>query len=106
MNRASGRFSISEAGREIAKVQLSLSTGLREPASLQWAIVQGRCKSRMAPITSAELFPVLDVGPDGRAELDVETALALPAGELSLNVYLGGTSHDDILACGNLVQSR
>lgn len=89
------------------RVQLSLSTHLNNAESLQWAVVPGRCGSNMLPIVALTRFPQIEVGPNGRADLDFEIALAMPAtGNFHVNVYFRGTTIQNVLTCGNLSPAK
>jgi hypothetical protein len=85
------------------RVQLTLSTRMNEAGSLQWAVLPGGCGGNAMPIVGFERFPVIQVGPNGRAEMDLEIALAIPQnGQHHVNVYAGGTRFDNVLTCGAL----
>jgi len=106
-NRTTGTIFIAQAGAERARVRLAVSTTRHDGSPLQWAIVPGRCGSNMMPITSVERFPILDIGADGRGELDMELALTMPAtGQFHVNVYRGGTQLNNVLTCGNLTRGK
>lgn len=69
----------------------------------QWALLSGRCGSGSLPVVPLENFPVIEVGSNGRAQLDNEMALELPtSGEYHVNVYLGGQNLDNVITCANL----
>ena len=54
-----------------------------------------------------ERFPALDVGNNGRGQLDTEMALELPtSGAYHLNIYWEtGQQLSDVMTCANLKQS-
>lgn len=87
---------------------ISLSTSLQNSTSLNWAVLTGRCGSGSLPILGVEQFPVIDVGTNGRGQLNGEMALALPAsGAFHLNVYWsGGRQLNDVMTCANLRRDR
>jgi hypothetical protein len=60
--------------------------------TVQWALLQGRCGAGSLPVTPIDMFPIIEVGGDGRAQLDTELSLSLPEGEFHVNVYSGGQS--------------
>lgn len=69
----------------------------------QWALVQGRCGSGSLPVAAIDIFPIIEVGGDGRAQLDTELALTLPdRGEYHVNVYVGGQELSNVITCANL----
>ena len=46
---------------------------------------------------------MIEVASNGRAQLDDELALQLPAsGDYHVNVYLGGQNLDNVITCANL----
>lgn len=106
-NKATGTVFISQAGLERIRVRLTVSTTFTDGSPLQWAIVPGQCSTDMMPITSVQQFPVIDLTPSGRGEVDAEIALTMPAtGQYHVNVYRGGTRHDQVLTCGNLTRGK
>lgn len=106
-NKTSGNVQLTELAPDRMRVQLSLSTRSNEAVSLQWAVLPGACGSNVLPLVGVHRFPVIQVGPNGRADLNLEFALTIPeAGEFHVNVYQGGTSYYDILTCGNLKRRR
>jgi hypothetical protein len=71
--------------------------------TVQWALLAGRCGSGSLPIVPIENFPIIEVGTNGRAQLDEELALELPqTGEYHVNVYAGGQNLDNVITCANL----
>lgn len=71
--------------------------------TVQWALLAGRCGSGSLPVLPIENFPIMEVGSNGRAQLDEELALELPqTGEYHVNVYLGGQQLDNVITCANL----
>lgn len=69
----------------------------------QWALVQGRCGSGSLPMAAIDIFPIIEVGGDGRAQLDTELSLTLPeSGEYHVNVYVGGQELSNVITCANL----
>jgi len=71
--------------------------------TVQWALLSGRCGSGSLPVAPVENFPIIEVGSNGRAQLDDELALELPqSGEYHINVYLGGQNLDNVITCANL----
>ena len=69
----------------------------------QWALLQGRCGSGSIPVAAIDVFPIIEIGSDGRAQLDTEMALSLPeSGEYHVNVYVGGQELSNVITCANL----
>ncbi|MCR4340729.1 MAG: hypothetical protein NUW01_12680 [Gemmatimonadaceae bacterium] len=107
-NRTTGYMYLSPAGSERTRVRLTLSTTGYDGSALRWAILPGRCGSDMVPIAPVERFPIIDIGANGRGELDMELAITMPAtGQYHVNVYRGrGTQLSNVLTCGNLTRAR
>ena len=72
--------------------------------SLPWSINAGRCGSGAVPVMAINLFPVIEVGSNGRAEINTELAYTLPAtGSFHVNVFWpGGSELEDVMTCSNL----
>jgi hypothetical protein len=91
------------------KVSIVVSTSLQEPASLTWAVLPGRCGSPTMPMVGYEHFPVIEVGTNGRGQLNAELPMALPYdGSFHVNIYGSGQSQpgtarlENVLTCANL----
>ncbi len=107
-NKTFGTATLTSKGSDRTEVMISLSTSLQNSTSLNWAVLTGRCGSGSLPILGVEQFPVIDVGTNGRGQLNGEMALALPAsGAFHLNVYWsGGRQLNDVMTCANLRRDR
>lgn len=71
--------------------------------TVQWALLPGRCGSGGLPPLPIDNFPIIEVGSDGRAQLDTELSLSLPeSGEYHVNVYSGGQELSNVITCANL----
>lgn len=71
--------------------------------TVQWALLPGRCGSGGLPPLPIDNFPIIEVGSDGRAQLDTELSLSLPeSGEYHVNVYNGGQELSNVITCANL----
>lgn len=69
----------------------------------QWALLEGRCGTGSLPVIAIDNFPTIEVGSNGRAQLDTEIALGVPTtGEYHINVYVGGQQLDNVITCANL----
>ena len=85
--------------RSRARLRFSVQTD-GTSFTVQWALVSGRCGSGAIPVAPLENFPVIEVGSNGRAQLDDELALQLPSsGDYHVNVYLGGQNLDQVFTC-------
>ena len=103
-NKAFGNVALSSKGSDRTAISISLSTPLQGSSALSWAILPGRCGSGALPIVGIERFPAIDVGNNGRAQLDTEMALELPSnGAYHVNIYwAGGQQLSDVMTCANL----
>lgn len=103
-NKTFGNVMLVSRGPERMAVEISLSTPLQGSTSLSWALVPGQCGSAAMPLVGIERFPVIEVGNNGRGQLNAEMSLALPAsGTFHVNIYWpGGQQLSDVMTCGNL----
>lgn len=106
-NRASGSMVITgpqgSGVMQRAHVVLSLSIPQLAANQVRWAVLPNRCGSGDLPVIGFELFPLLEVGSNGRAELQTDLPLELsPAGTYHVNVYLNGQQLENVFVCGNL----
>lgn len=109
--KAYGTVRLEPTARDLNRTAVSIviSTPIQEPTMLRWAIVPGRCGSAALPVVGYEQFPMLEVGTNGRGQLNVELPLALPYdGVFHVAVYRGDQSQpgsarlQDVLTCANL----
>lgn len=89
------------SGRSL--VSLTITTNLQQTELLAWAIVPGRCGSGGVPVLPTSQFPALEVSSTGRGEISpTEIQLALPLATYHVNVYRGGETLSNVIACANL----
>ena len=103
-NKAFGNVTLSTKGTGRTAISIALSTPLSGSAALNWGVLPGRCGSGTLPIVGIERFPAIDVGNNGRGQLDTEMALDLPTdGAYHVNIYWGaGQQISDVMTCANL----
>lgn len=106
-NRASGSMVITgpqgSGVMQRSHVVLSLSLPQLAANQVRWAVLPNRCGSADLPVIGFELFPLLEVGSNGRAELQTDLPLELtPSGSYHVNVYLAGQQLENVFVCGNL----
>ncbi|HMN10317.1 MAG TPA: hypothetical protein PKC83_16190 [Gemmatimonadaceae bacterium] len=105
-SRIYGTVSLTSAdgAPERTRVRLSFtSQSGGNSFTVQWALVPGRCGSGGLPALPIDNFPMIEVGSDGRAQLDTELSLSLPeSGEYHVNVYSGGQELSNVITCANL----
>lgn len=88
-----------------SSVRLSLTTNANASEVLAWAIVPGRCGSGAVPVLPAAQFPPLELSNNGSGEINATgISVALPAGTYHVNVYRGGETLANVIACANLNQ--
>ena len=94
----------ADDNRERARVRLNFTSQTGGNSyTVQWALVPGRCGSGGLPVLPVDNFPMIEVGSDGRAQLDTELSLSPPeSGEYHVNVYNGGQELSNVITCANL----
>jgi len=103
-NKAFGNVRLSSKGTSRTAISITLSTPLSSAASLNWAVLPGRCGTGSLPLVGVERFPLIEVGNNGRGQLDGEMSLELPQnGTYHVNVYWSsGQQLSDVMTCANL----
>jgi hypothetical protein len=103
-NKAFGTVRLSSKGTSRTAISITLSTPLSSAASLNWAVLPGRCGTGSLPLVGVERFPVIEVGNNGRGQLDGDMSLELPqSGTYHVNVYWSsGQQLSDVMTCANL----
>jgi len=103
-NKAFGTVKLSSKGANRTAISISVSTPLSNAASLNWALLPGRCGAGSLPLVGVERFPVIEVGNNGRGQLEGDMSLELPqSGSYHVNIYwASGTQISDVMTCANL----
>jgi hypothetical protein len=105
-NKTFGSVSMSKVGMgnmDRMHVGLTLTYPTTSGVSLQWAIVPGRCGSGDLPLIGVDQFPPLEIGSNGRGQVNADVPLDMRASDTyHVNVYLGGQQLDNVVSCGNL----
>jgi hypothetical protein len=106
-NKAFGTVTLSSKGTERTAISISVSTPLSGSTTLRWAVLPGQCGTGSLPIVGVERFPQIDVGNNGRGQLNTEMALSLPTnGSYHVNIYwANGQQLSDVMTCANLRKS-
>lgn len=106
-NKAFGTVKLTSKGTSRTAISITVSTPLSNAASLNWAVLPGRCGSGSLPLVGVERFPVIEVGSNGRGQLENEMSLELPqTGSYHVNIYwASGTQLSDVMTCANLRKS-
>ncbi len=106
--RGQGRFSeISGSARAtVLEGQTTVSvtlTGAAPGGMHPWHVHEGTCGSGGAIVGEATAYPLLRIGSQGRAEANVQLALALnEAKDYYINVHASPSDLGTIVACGAL----
>jgi hypothetical protein len=88
-----------------SSIRLSLTTNANASEVLSWAIVPGRCGNGAIPVLPAAQFPPLELSNNGSGEVNAaEMQVALPPSAYHVNVYRGGETLANVIACANLNQ--
>ncbi len=85
-------------------VQMRLNTNVQSSEVLTWGVVPGRCGSGGLPMSPVSQMPALEISNMGQGEVNRDgVALVMPAGATyHVNVYRGGDTLRDVIACANL----
>lgn len=86
-------------------VSLTLNTNTNASDVLAWAVVPGRCGSGAVPLLPAAQFPALEMANNGRGDLSAVIPIVMPRGSYHVNVYRGGETLSNVIACANLTPS-
>lgn len=106
--RAYGSVDLLITERDPNRTRAQIVVNLPTPQSTQltWGLLPGRCGSGGLPVMPVDQFPVIDVGNNGRGQLDVEMPMTLPTGgTYHVNVYRRGNQLNDVVTCANLKRS-
>ena len=103
-NKAFGNVRLTSKGTSRTAISIQVSTPLSNAASLNWAILPGRCGTGSLPLVGVERFPLIEVGNNGRGQLEGDMSLELPtSGTYHVNIYWGsGQQISDVMTCANL----
>jgi hypothetical protein len=84
-------------------VTLSVAVPSSTSSSLRWAIVPDRCGSGDLPLIGFEQFPLIEIGTNGRGQVEADLPLPMTANSTyHVNVYDGGQQLDNVISCANL----
>lgn len=84
-------------------VNLNVSTSQQQTDVMSWAVAPGRCGSGSVPLMPSAQFPALEIGNTGRGELTInDLAIAMPMATYHVNLYRGGETLANVMACANL----
>jgi hypothetical protein len=93
----------SPTNQNRTRARITLSAPLQTPTALRWAILPDRCGSGSLPLVGFDHFPVLEVGSNGRGQLDTEVPMTIPtSGSYHVNIYWRGQQLTDVMTCANL----
>jgi len=106
-----GTVRLQPTSRDLNRTSVSIvvSTSGQDASALRWAILPGRCGAATLPLAGYEHFPIIEVGTNGRGQLNTEIPLAMPYdGSFHVNIYGGGQNPagggglENVLTCANL----
>ncbi|HJU68488.1 MAG TPA: hypothetical protein VJ650_09575 [Gemmatimonadaceae bacterium] len=101
-----GTVRLQPTARDLNRTSVSIvvSTSGQDAGSLRWAILPGRCGASTLPLTGYEHFPMIEVGTNGRGQLNTEIPVAMPYdGSFHVNIYnASGGGLENVLTCANL----
>jgi hypothetical protein len=104
-----GTVRLQPTARDLNRTTVSIvvSTSGQDASALRWAILPGRCGASTLPIMGYDQFPIIEVGTNGRGQLNTEIQLGMPYdGSFHVNVYGGGHGQsaglENVLTCANL----
>jgi hypothetical protein len=105
-NRSFGTVTLTRSeGRVQDRLHVTLSVAVPSSTtnSLRWAIIPDRCGSGDLPLIGFEQFPLIEIGTNGRGQVEADLPLALLANNsYHVNVYDGGQQLDNVISCANL----
>jgi hypothetical protein len=85
------------------RAQITFNMPVQAPTEFRWALLPGRCGSNAFPLVGFEAFPIIEVGNNGRGQLDAHLPVTIPTdGGHHVNVYQGGQQLDNVVACANV----
>jgi hypothetical protein len=107
LNQATGSVTLTAAGPNQTRVQLTVSGPTTDPVQLPWAISPGACRSGTIPVMTVSQFPEITMS-NGRGELDATLSMPMPtAGTYHVNVYNGSTQDESgVMTCAELRLER
>lgn len=103
--KTSGRVELESTGSTQGRAfaRLTVTSPVASATDYRWAILPGRCGSTGLPLVGFDVFPAIELGSNGRGELNQEIPVALPSGgSLHVNVYSSGQQLSEVVACANL----
>ena len=105
-NRAFGSVQITnrnEGGLQRMHVALTVAVPTESSSSLRWAVLPERCGSGDLPLIGFEQFPLIELGTNGRGQVEADLPLVLAQNSAyHVNVYKGGQQLDNVITCANL----
>jgi hypothetical protein len=96
-------MAMGTTGHDMTMVTVNV-TGAQAGATLPWHVHEGKCTDASPPVVGpASGYPLLHVGPDGRASAEVHLTMDLnEAKSYIINVHASPTNLGTIVACGDL----
>lgn len=86
-----------------AQAFLEINTSASQSDLLTWSIASGRCNSGSVPLAPVSQFPTIELSSNGRGEVTAsDLPLVMPRSSYHVNVYRGGETLANVIACANL----
>lgn len=104
-NKVFGTVNISPSDSRVERMRVRLTIGapVQAATSFRWAVLPDRCGTGQLPLLGFEQFPLIDVGANGRGQIETDLPLVLTGGaSYHVNVYSSGQQLDNVLTCANL----
>jgi hypothetical protein len=84
-------------------VSLTIAVPVVNSQQLRWAVLPERCGTGDLPLIGFEQFPLLEIGTNGRGQVETDLPLEMSANSAyHVNVYMGGQQLDNVISCGNV----
>jgi hypothetical protein len=84
-------------------VQLTVSVPTSGATQYRWALLPDRCGTGELPLIGFEQFPIIDIGSNGRGQIEADLPLELSANSTyHVNVYSSGQQLDNVVTCANM----
>jgi len=84
-------------------VSLTIAVPTVNSQQLRWAVLPERCGTGDLPLIGFEQFPLLEIGTNGRGQIETDLPLEMNQNAAyHVNVYQGGQQLDNVISCGNM----
>jgi hypothetical protein len=85
------------------RFNLTVSSNVNNPETLEWGISNGRCGSKLIMLVGSNSFPTIEMRSGGTGDVSTEVAMQFSAkGQFQAVIFKGGHLQQNIVACANL----